>query len=113
MRLRRPGALAPLLLGLLAAAPGLRAQAPSAPAPAALAALDRVLGRFAALLAQDDDARHRAAARATLGDLQRRREALGAAFDAARCEDLKAEAVLDLQREAAWVRSAPSAAPGK
>ncbi|HVW21920.1 MAG TPA: hypothetical protein VHC86_11965 [Opitutaceae bacterium] len=105
-----------LLLGLLAAGALLRGQepAPAAAQRASLDALDRVLGRLAALVARDDDPRHRASAGAALGDLRRRREALRASFDGSKCDDLKAEAILDLQRQAAWVRSAPAAtSPGR
>jgi hypothetical protein len=120
MSARRRARLVPLVLGLLAAGPAGRGQAPAPPPPtaaqqASLDALDRTLGRLAGLIDQDDDARHQATARGTLGELRQRRGALRAAFENSKCEDLKAEAVLDLQREAAWVRSpaAPATLPAQ
>ena len=85
--------------------------AESAPAPAAwtpqqkasLAALDRALTRFEALLARDDDARHQAATRLVLGQFKQRRDGLAAAFDQAKYDDLRAELNLAYQRLAAWM----------
>jgi len=119
---RRPAAAA---LGLCLAAAVLAPSGPAAsgdppPAPAAapappatpgraeLAALDRVLARFAALVARDDDARHQAAARAVLAGLQARGAAVQAAFDQAKYDDLRAELNLALQRQAAWLARRPA-----
>lgn len=76
---------------------------------AAVDTLDRALARCEALLAQDDDVAHRAATRAMLDDLEKRRAALRAAFDQAKCDDLRTEVILEYHRLAAWM--APPAVP--
>jgi len=92
------------------------APAPALPPPAAALtppqqasfdALDQALARFGALIARDDDAHHQAAARAALDGLKKRRDALRAAFDQAKFDDLRTELKLEYHREAAWM--APSA----
>jgi hypothetical protein len=106
--------LAAATLGLFG--PRLRADEPTAAAPtpltapqqASLETLDRAFARFDTLLARDDDARHRAATQATLDGLKHRRDALRAAFDASKCDDLRTELNLEYQRLAAWVGPAPS-----
>jgi len=65
--------------------------------------LDRALARFDALIARDDDAHHQAATRAVLDALKKRRDALRAAFDGAKVDDLRTELSLEYHREAAWV----------
>jgi hypothetical protein len=117
-RARWAAALAAISLLVLAApaetTPAPPLSPPSTPAQKdALAAVDRGLVRFAALLARDDNARHRAEAQTVLDGLKRRRDALRAAFDPSKCDDLRAELILEYQRLAAWVgspRSAPAAA---
>jgi hypothetical protein len=72
---------------------------------AALDSLDRALTRYEALLAKDNDPAHRAAARRMLEGFQQRRDALQAAFDSSRCDDLRAELNLEYHRLAAWISS--------
>ncbi len=110
--IRRLAAVARAMLGLAAvASPVARGAAPAPTAeavparPAALDTLDRALARFAALLAQDDDPAHQAATRRMLDGFRQRRDALQAAFDASRCDDLRAELNLEYQRLAAWIGS--------
>jgi hypothetical protein len=72
---------------------------------AALDSLNRALARYEALLPKDNDPAHQAAARRTLEGFRQRRDALQAAFDASRCDDLRAELNLEYHRLAAWISS--------
>lgn len=78
-------------------------RAENAAPTAALEAVDRALTRFEAMLARDDHAAHRAATQAVCEDLKKRRDALRAAFDAGKCEELRVDLNLEYQRLAAWM----------
>jgi hypothetical protein len=102
---------------LIAVAPPSRGDEAASLAPvltpqqnASLAALDRALARFDALLARDDDARHQAATRAALDSLRKRRDGLHHAFDQSKYDDLRIDLNLAYQRLAAWM-TAPLTPP--
>lgn len=78
---------------------------------AALETVDRVLTRFAALVARDDDATHRAAAEATFGELKARRDALRANYDAGKYDELRVDLNLEYQRMSAWAAPARTPVP--
>ena len=92
-----------LLLPARGDTPAAPAAVLTAPQKASLAAVDRVIARYASALARDNDAGHQASSRAVLENLQRRRDALLRAFDQSKCDDLRVELILDFQRLAAWV----------
>jgi len=85
---------------------------PSSLQKAALAALDRAVAKFEALLVRDDDAKHRAATQAVFDDLKKRRDALRAgAFDQAKYDELRVDLNLEYQRLAAWMAAPVTVAP--
>jgi len=79
----------------------------------ALGVLDAVIARFDALLAQDDDLRHRAATTAKLDAFKQRREALRKEFDQTRYDELRIDLNLEFQRLASWMAPPKSPPPGK
>ena len=75
----------------------------SAERKASLDILDGVLARFAALLAKDDDAAHKAATQAKLDEFKARRDALRQDFDQGRYDELRVDLNLEYQRLASWM----------
>ena len=69
----------------------------------ALAMLDAVIKRFDALLALDDDARHKAATKIKLDEFKARGRALHEEFDQTRYDELRIDLNLEFQRLASWM----------
>lgn len=92
-----------------------------APKPAALTAeqktalkiADNVIAKFTALLAKDDDAKHRAATQRLLDDYRKRRDALRQEFDQSRYDELRVELNLEYQRLARWLAPPNNPPPAK
>jgi hypothetical protein len=80
---------------------------------AALDVLDGVIVRFDALLAKDDDSAHHAATKARLDEFKQRRDALRAAYDQTRYDELRVELNLEYQRLASWMAAPKTPPPAK
>ncbi|HVS52378.1 MAG TPA: hypothetical protein VHD62_08485 [Opitutaceae bacterium] len=80
---------------------------------AALEIADNVIAKFAALLAKDDDARHRAATQLLLDDYKKRRDALHQEFDQSRYDELRIDLNLEYQRLARWMAPPNNPPPAK
>lgn len=86
---------------------------PDAPAPkpaaltaeqkTALDAADKVIARFDALLAKDDDVPHRTATQKLLDDYKQRAAALHQEFDQSRYDELRIDLNLEYQRLSRWM----------
>ena len=86
---------------------------PDAPAPkpaaltteqkTALEAADKVIARFDALLAKDDDVPHRTASQKLLDDYKQRAAALHQEFDQSRYDELRIDLNLEYQRLSRWM----------
>lgn len=109
-----------LLFGSTALSAETKSDAP-APKPAALTAeqktaletADKVIARFEALLAKDDDAQHHAATKLLLADYKKRRDALGQEFDQSRYDELRVDLNLEYQRLSRWMAPPNNPPPAK
>ena len=79
----------------------------------ALDVLDRVITRFEALLARDDDVRHKAATQERLDELKERRNALHREYDQARYDELRVDLNLEYQRLASWMAQPKTPPPAE
>lgn len=77
---------------------------------ALLKALDNEIGRFEALLAKDDDAKHAASVKESLEALKARRDTMNKLpFDSGKYDELRFDLNVEYQRMAMWL--APPVAP--
>src|SRR4051812_28602676 len=82
---------------------GVVARAEDAAASSSLLALDQALVRFGVMIGRDRDPDHRASSQIALDELKKRRDALHAAFDQGKYDELRVDLNLEYQRQASWV----------
>ena len=94
-------------------APAPKPAALTAEQKTALEAADKVIARFDALLAKDDDAPHHAATKVLLDDYKQRAAALHQEFDQSRYDELRIDLNLEYQRLSRWMAPPNNPPPAK